>query len=35
MVETNEISCVGPDGLSFLIEAATGNIVTGDSKKKA
>ena len=34
MVEANEISCVGPDGLSFLIEAATGNIVTGDNKKK-
>ena len=35
MEEANDISCVGPDGLSFLIEAATGNIVTGDSKKKA
>ena len=34
MGEANDISCVGPDGFSFLIEAATGNTVSGDSKKK-
>ena len=35
MVEANDIYCVSPDGLSFLIKAATDNTVSGDSKKKA
>jgi hypothetical protein len=35
MGEANDISCVGLDGFSFLIEAATGNTVSGDIKKKA
>ena len=35
MGEANDISCVGPDGFSFLIDAATGNTVSGDSKIKA
>jgi hypothetical protein len=35
MGEANDISCVGPDGFSFLIEAATGDTVSGDSNKKA
>jgi hypothetical protein len=35
MGEANDISCVSSDGFSFLIEAATGNTISGDSKKKA
>ena len=35
MGEANDISCVGADGFSFLIGAATENTVSGDSKKKA
>jgi hypothetical protein len=35
MGEANDISCVGPDGFSFLIGAATVNTVFGDIKKKA
>ncbi len=35
MGEANEISCVGPDSFSFIIEAAKVNIFSGDSKKKA
>ena len=35
MGEANNISCVGLDGSSFLIEAATVNSVFADSKKKA
>ncbi len=31
----NEISCVVPNGFSFLIGAATGNTVSVDTKKKA
>jgi hypothetical protein len=35
MNEANDISCVGPDGFSFIIETETGNTFSGDSKKKA
>ena len=35
MEEANDISCVGPDSFSILIDAATGNTFSGDSKKKA
>jgi hypothetical protein len=35
MIKANDISCVGPDGFSFFIEAATGNTFSGDSKTKA
>jgi len=35
MEEAKDISCVGPDSFSILIDAATGNAFSGDSKKKA
>jgi hypothetical protein len=35
MDEANDIYCVLPNGFSFLIEAATGNTFSVDSKKKA
>ena len=35
MGSANDIYCKSPDGFSFLIEAASANTVSGNSKKKA